>query len=335
MVKIRIIILLSVIFALFLLASGCSLFKTNQPISTPMLLPTTAPTATSLPARAILIAPNGADPSLLGEAQILLKELTSSSGLLFETRSEITTKEISTDIKILVFLTHPDNLGTLSNSAPRTQFAVISDLNWNPGSNVTIIRRRPETITFMAGFISVNLENNFRGGALISSSDTLAQETFANGGHFFCGICSPSIPPYVSYPMIATQAEGSPVAAWQAAFDQMYINGVRVLYVAPEAYSPELFTYLVGRGIIIYGSQPPLEAARPQWAATLLVDGLSPLREIWPDLLAGKGGKIIYGGVRFSDVQPTLITTGKLEYFQKLVGRMRAGLLNPLTIPAQ
>ena len=335
MVKIRKKIILTAIFALFLFSSSCSLLKTNQPTPTPPLFPTPRPTPTPLPARAILIAPNGADPSLLSEAQTLLTELTSSSGLLFETRSEITNKEITADVKILVFLTHPDNLGILSNAAPRTQFAVISDLNWNPVSNVTIIRRRPEYISFMAGFISVNLDNNFRGGALISASETLSQDAFANGGHFFCGICSPSIPPYVSYPLIATHTAGSSPATWQAAFDQMYINGVRVLYVAPEAYSPELFTYLVGKGIILIGSQPPLEEARPRWAATLLVDSLSPLREIWPDLLAGKGGKIIYGGVRFADVQPAFITTGKLEYFQKLAGRMRAGMLNPLTVPAQ
>jgi hypothetical protein len=334
-VKIKKVALITAFFVLLFFSSGCSLFKVNQPTPTPTLPPTPLPTPTPLPARAILIAPNGTEPTLLSEAQALLTELATSSKLLFETRTGIASKEITSDVKILVFLTHPDNLGTLSNSAPRTQFAVLSDLSWNPGSNVTIIRRQAETITFMAGFISVNLENNFRGGALISASDTLSQDVFANGGHFFCGLCSPSIPPYIKYPQIATQPEGSSAAAWQAAFDQLYINGVRVLYVAPEAYSPELFTYLAGKGIILYGSQPPLEEARPQWAVTLLVDGLAPLREIWPDLLAGKGGKIVYGGIRFTDVQPAIITQGKLDYFQKLVGRMRAGLLNPLTIPAQ
>jgi hypothetical protein len=334
-VKIKLKTILFSLFAILLFSSGCSLININQPTPTPTLIPTTLPTPTLLPARAILIAPNGADPSLLAEAQNILTELTASSGLLFETRTEISAKEISADVKILVFLTHPENLGALSNAAPRTQFAVVSDLNWNPGSNVTIIRRQAEYISFMAGFISVNLENNFRSGALFSASDTLSQEAFSNGGHFFCGLCSPSIPPYVKYPLIAAQEAGSSPAAWQAAFDQMYINGVRVLYVAPEAYSPELFTYLVSKEIILYGSQPPLEEARSRWAATLLVDGLSPLREIWPELLAGKGGKIVYGGVRFADVQPAFVTPGKLEYFQKLVGRMRAGLLNPMTVPAQ
>jgi hypothetical protein len=323
------------LFAILLFSSGCSLININQPTDTPTLFPTPLPTPTTLPSRAFLIAPNGVDPTLLAEAQNILTELTTSSGLLFETRSDITAKEITADVKILVFLTHPENLGALSNAAPRTQFAVVSDINWNPGSNVTVIRRQPEYISFMAGFMSVNLDNNFRSGALFSASDTISQEAFSNGGHFFCGLCSPSIPPYVKYPLIAAQTAGSSPAAWQAAFDQMYINGVRVLYVAPEAYSPELFTYLVSKEIILYGSQPPLEQARSRWAATLLVDGLSPLREIWPDLLAGKGGKIVYGGVRFADVQPAFISPGKLEYFQKLVGRMRAGMLNPLTVPAQ
>ncbi len=335
MLKNNLKIILLAICALLVFSSGCGLIKANQPTPTPTLFPTPLSTPTALPARAILIAPNGADATLLNEAQTILTELTSSSGLLFETRTEINSKEITPDVKILVFLIHPENLGTLSNAAPKTQFAVISDLNWNPGSNVTIIRRRPEYISFIAGFIGVNLDNNFRSGALISASDTLSQEAFANGGHFFCGLCSPSIPPYAKYPLIATQPEGSTPAAWQAAFDQMNVNGIHALYVAPEAYSPELFTYLTGKDIILYGSQPPLEAARPKWAATLLVDGLAPLREIWPDLLAGKGGKTVYGGVRFADVQPAFITTGKLEYFQKLVDRMRAGLLNPQTVPAQ
>lgn len=316
------------------LSGGCGLIKGSQPTPTPTLIPTRQATATPQPPRAILISPNGVDASLISDAQKMMVELTASSGLVFETRADITQKEITPDVKIVVFLTHPENLGTLSNAAPKTQFAVLSDLNWNPGGNVTIIRRNAETISFIAGFISVNLDNNFRGGGLISSSDTTSQDAFANGGHYFCGLCSPSIPPYIKYPQMAAQPAGSNAATWQAAFDQMYINGVRVVYVAAEAYSQELFSYLVGKGVILYGAQTPPDAARPRWAATLSVDGLAPLREIWPDLMAGKGGKIVYGGVRFADVQPAFISAGKLEFFQKVVDRIRAGLLNPLSVPS-
>jgi len=302
-----------------------------QPTPTATHIPTPAATATALPDRAVLVAPDGTDATLVVEAQQLIGELAASSGLIFDLRKGLTQGEITPDVKIVVFLSHPENLGALSNAARGTQFAVLSEINWNPGSNVTVIRRKAESISFIAGFISVNLNNNFRGGALLLDSDTISQQAYTNGGHYFCGLCSPSIPPYIKYPLVATQPAGSSPAAWQAAFDQMYINGVRVLYVAPEAYSPELFTYLVGREITLFGSQTPLDAARPRWATTLSVDGLAPLREIWPDLKSGKGGKIVYGGVRFSEVQPAFISPGKLEYFQKTVELIRSGLLNPLS----
>ncbi len=302
-----------------------------QPTPTATPIPTPAATATALPDRAVLVAPDGTDATLVVEAQQLIGELAASSGLIFDLRKGLTQGEITPDVKIVVFLSHPENLGALSNAARGTQFAVLSEINWNPGSNVTVIRRKAESISFIAGFISVNLNNNFRGGALLLDSDTISQQAYTNGGHYFCGLCSPSIPPYIKYPLVATQPAGSSPAAWQAAFDQMYINGVRVLYVAPEAYSPELFTYLVGREITLFGSQTPLDAARPRWATTLSVDGLAPLREIWPDLKSGKGGKIVYGGVRFSEVQPAFISPGKLEYFQKTVELIRSGLLNPLS----
>lgn len=323
---------LLLLISLLLFATSCGLKKSIQPTPTATLIPTSAATATPLPDRVILVAADGTDSSLVIEAQQLVGELAAGSGYVFESRKEISQAEITPDVKIIVFLHHPENLGALSNAARSTQFAVLSDLNWNPGSNVTVIRRKAESIAFMAGFISVNLNNNFRGGALLLDSDTVSQQAFTNGGQYFCGLCSPSIPPYIKYPLVATQPAGSSPSAWQAAFDQMYINGVRVLYVAPEAYSQELFTYLVGREITLFGFQTPLDAARPRWATTLSVDGLAPLREIWPDLMSGKGGKIVYGGVRFSEVQPAFISPGKLEYFQKTMGLIRSGLLNPLSV---
>lgn len=323
---------LPLLFFFILFISGCGAIKSLQPTPTPTHIPTAAATPTPLPERVILIAADGTDSSLVIEAQQLVSELAASSGYVFESRKEITQNEITPDVKIIVFLHHPENLGALSNAARNTQFAVLSDLNWNPGSNVTVIRRKAESISFIAGFISVNLNNNFRGGALLLDSDIISQQAFTNGGYYFCGLCSPSIPPYIKYPLVATQPSGSSPAAWQAAFDQMYINGVRVLYVTPDAYSPELFTYLTAKEITLFGSQTPPDAARPRWATTLSVDGLAPLREIWPDLKIGKGGKVVYGGVRFSEVQPAFISPGKLEYFQKTVELIRSGLLNPLSV---
>jgi hypothetical protein len=70
-------------------------------------------------------------------------------GFEFETRPEIQVNEITSDIKVLIFY-HPDNLGSLSNSALNTQFLVISDQDWSPAGNVTIIKADVNSQVFMA-----------------------------------------------------------------------------------------------------------------------------------------------------------------------------------------
>jgi len=323
-------------FILFsLLLSGCSIINNLQPTTTPTKIPTLLPTATPKPARVVLIAPPNSDAVTVTDAQKILTELASTSKLLFETRQKISANEITADIKIIVFLNHPDNLGALANAAPKTQFAVISDLNWNPTSNVTIIRQKPEYVAFIAGYISEVLDSNFRSGALIASEDTLTQDAFQNGAHFYCGLCKPEIPPYNNYPLLGLQPNGSPAASWQSAFDQINTGMIKVLYVAPEAYSPELFTYLVSKDIILFGSQIPPDVAKPKWAATLQLDELSPLREAWPDLIAGKGGKTIYGGVQFADLQLNLFPQGKVDFIDRMLDKMRSGLINPLSVPKE
>ena len=318
-----------------LFITGCGLLPFNKATATPLILPTPTQAATPLPDRAVLVKAGETDAALISEAQTLLTELSSGSGLVFETRDEISASEITKDMKVLVFLRHPENLGTLANSAASTQFAVISDLDWNPTGNVTIIRKRTEYIAFIAGYLSAILDNNFRAGALVSAEDSATLSGFLNGAHYFCGICAADIAPYSKYPLTASLPNGSPAANWLAEFDKINVGLVRVLFVAPEAHSSELFANLAAREIILLGSQTPPAEALSRWAVTLQLDGLSPLREAWGDLVSGVGGKIIYGGVRFTDINPTFLTRGKLDYVQKMVEKLRAGLINPQSVPLE
>jgi hypothetical protein len=319
----------------FALISSCSIINNIQPTAIPTKIPPPKSTPTQKPSRVILIAPDNTDPVQISNAQKTITKLAASASLTFETRKQITGSEITPDVKILIFLTHPDNLGALANSAPKTQFVVVSDRDWSPTPNVTIIRQRADYIGFAAGYLSVVLDNNFRGGALIATEDTLTQQVFQNGGYYYCGLCRPEIPPYSTYPIIATQPKGSPATNWQSVFDQMNINQIKALYVSADAYSPELFTYLVSKNVILFGPQTPPDVAKSRWAATLRVDGLTPLTEIWTDVIAGKGGKIVYVGVEFDDVQSNLLPQGKMDYVNRMVNKMRVGLLNPQSVASQ
>ena len=93
-------------------------------------------------------------PCSLRMRKHVLRELAASSALEFERREQVIANEITSDIKVMVFLNQPENLGSLASGAPGTQFVAIMDQDWNPGQNVTVIRRRDDHTAFMAGYLA-------------------------------------------------------------------------------------------------------------------------------------------------------------------------------------
>jgi len=295
----------------------------------------TPPTPTPLPDRVVLVRSAIDNLTTATDAEILLTNLAAASGLEFETRQEIFVNEITEDIKVLVFLTHPENLGSLANAAPQTQFIVLTDQDWNPSPNVSTIRLKPEHQVFLAGYIATMIPANYRGGGLLASDNTLPNQAFRNGGYYYCGLCQAVIYPLNQYPIAKDIPANSPASSWIAAFEELNLNTIESLYVTPEAYSPELFNYLTSHEIILLGIEPPPDEARPHWAVTVLSDGVSPIQEIWSDLSEGKGGKTINASLKLTDIQSIYITEGKLALVQKVINRLQVDEIYTLDIPLE
>ncbi len=310
-------VILVIAAALFATACGAKEASTS-----PQEIPTVdIPTPTPIPPdRAILIAPADTDAGMLVEAQALMAELTASTGLQFETRAEITEDTLTADVKVVVFLSHPDNLGTLAAKAPATQFVAISSLDWTPPANVTLIHVQDNDAAFLAGYTAAILAPNFRVGALLAAESTSVSLAFENGVHYYCGTCSALINPLNSYPIVSVQSAGSAPEVWQAAFDQININKVNVVYVAKEAMSAQLLTYLAAQDVAIIANQTPLEEGRVRWAGSIYLDGISPLREIWNDLISGVGGRTINATFKITDNQQLAVSDGTVWLSQ---GRLR------------
>jgi hypothetical protein len=282
--------------------------------STPTAVPTIEiPTATPLPPdRVVLVAPADADPTLVANAQAVLTDLSASSGLEFETRPEITEDTLSKDLKIVVFLSHPDNLGTLAAKAPGTQFVAISSLNWTPPANVTLIHEDENDATFLAGYTAAFLAPNFRVGALLPAEDPSLDLAFQNGVAYYCGTCSSQITPLQSYPIVSVQSGSSTPDVWQAAFDQINLNKINVLYVAKAAMSTQLLSYLASKDVAVIANEATPDASFTNWAATIDLDPITPLKEIWNDLLAGTGGKSVNATFTVTDNHQITLTDGSV-----------------------
>ena len=331
-------LLLVVLFALS--AAGCG-SKAEQAIQQTETVPIVEkPTATPLPAnRAVLIISPNDNAETATQAQNLLAELAASSGLEFETRQDITSETLSADVKVLVFLHHPDNLGTLAAGAPSTQFVAISDLDWNPPANVTLIHEDTTGTAFLAGYVAAITAPNFRVGALLAAEDIQMNTAFKNGVNYYCGICSSSINPLNAYPVVAEQPAASTPETWQAAFDQINLSKVNVVYIAREAISPQLLLYLSSQDVAVISNQQVTEEGRSRWAASVYMDAITPLSEIWGDLVAGIGGKTISATFQVGDTQEITLTDGsvwlspgKLILANQMIDLLREGQINTQSV---
>jgi len=311
--------------------------NTEEPLETAQLTATSVPTIA--PDRAILAAPADISPIELAEAQTLIAELAAGSGLEFEVRQEIYANEITPDIRIIIFLEQPDNLGSLAAKAPETQFVAISSQNWSPPTNGTIILKNEGHVAFLAGYLSALLAPNFRVGGLLISENTEFNQAFNNGIRYFCGLCAAVVYPLNAYPVLSHQPANSSPANWQTAFNEINASKVNVLFLPGEAASAELGIYLAGMDVAVIGSQTPPEELRSRWVATISSDGLPPLREIWNDLMEGQGGKILNANLKISDVNYVAVTDGtvwlsqgKMNLLNKVIALLREDQIYPYSV---
>ncbi len=117
---------LVVLLAGSLLFSACTLFpgKPDPAALTATaiaLTPSVTPvTPTPLPPLAILIVPQGADQSLASGLENSMKELTTASGMRFQTRASLTTAELTEDMDIIVAISPDPGITALAQAAPTT-----------------------------------------------------------------------------------------------------------------------------------------------------------------------------------------------------------------------
>jgi len=318
---------------------GCNTPAANAPTVTPenaasqpsaeaptMEIPTPVAAANTV----VLAAPNGAYPQL----EKAVSELAASAGLIVETRDGLQAGDLSPQWKVVVFPSAPANLTELASAAPQTQFVVASAADLTASENVSVIRLRPEYQAFTAGYLGVVLAFDFRTGALLPAEGATA-EAFFNGGKFFCGLCNSHYSPIVRFPVMSQLPAGSAAAQWQQEATELQKNYLYVMYVSPEAATSELLSFLVAQGYTLYGGQTPPEEFRSRWAATVREDMETPLRALWPAVNAGQGGQIAEASVEITDVNPDLLSSGRLERVQKMVEDLAKGLIFPFNPPME
>lgn len=345
-------IYLLILLVLVLLLCGCAPQATPtvltatqpQPADVQPSIPPTdtpQPTLTAEPGKVILVAPPGTEAQ---QVQAVVSELSAMSGLSLETVQDLQPGGVMPNTRVVVFLAAPGNLSEILSSAPQVQFAVVADVDLPAAANLTVLRQRIEFQAFVGGFISVLLSTDWRSGGLLPSDSPLGaslQDAFINGGRYFCGTCAAGWPLGVYYPQVTLLPAASDGNSWQAAAAGLFDNmKVEAYYLSSDAAKPEVLAYLQGKDqfgklLLVVSSQPPPDGLRGQWAATVSFDTPAALRQVWPDLLAGKGGAVIETRLLLTDINPENLGEGRLRLVNELIAEIQAGKIYPFTLPAE
>ena len=133
------------------------------------------------------------------------------------------------------------------------------------------------------------------------------------------------------FPIAAEVPAGSPASDWVNALTQLNKSVLFGVYVSPEAASPELYSALVEkRMVIIGGGQTPPDNMKELWVASLADDLQTPLKVLIPQALSGKGGVAVPVGVLITDVNPDLLSPGRQALVQQALEDLSANRLAAL-----
>jgi hypothetical protein len=341
--------LYAMFFVLSLLLAACgSIIPTGTPTPLPSATatataePTATPTLTPtpLPPLAVLLAPPEADAALVNDWQTALNSQISEAGLRWQVRQRLNAEDLTSNLRLVIALPPDPGLADLSAAAPDTQFLAIQIPGLQAGANLTTIGStgaRPDQQGFLAGYLAAMLTPEWRVG-VISVSDTLegrsARTGFYNGVVFYCGLCNPLYAPFYDYPLYVELPASASSAEWQAIASYMVDHYVDMVYVYTGAGDQAMLDYLSQSGIQIISSGVPSEALRPNWVASLNSDVLALVQSLIPELLQGNGGRDIPLPVAITEVNPDLLSPGKLNLAGKLLLDLQAGYIDTGVDPA-
>lgn len=311
---------------------------TLGPTATPLASPTTppTPTPTPIPGRLVFLAPPG---SASPEVESLLADQAQKAGLILDRREALQPADLGQDVRVALLLVQPANLNELLAAAPQAQFGLVSASGLEAGPNLTVIRASAETQAFVAGYTAVLLSDDWRAGGLISADEPQLQQAFKNGAGYFCGDCAPGWPLGLKFPLVSGVGSSGDGAAWAASAQDMFDNGkAEVFYLSSQASKDEVYAVLAGKvqvahEVKVLGAGSPPSALKGQWAASVSLDPLEALKKALPEMLAGRSAGALDASVQVSEVDPALLSQGRLDLIQHVIADLASGLVSPQSVP--
>jgi len=308
---------------------------TAVPSHTPM------PTATIIPTPstplAILVLPADMDKPTSDLYQKTVYDLAQQSGFRFQVRNTLTSEDMTDPtLKVVIALPPDPGIAAYAPAAPGVQFLAVNIPNLTAGGNLSVLAgdSQVELPAFLAGYILSMLVEEYHIGMVIPKDNGDAQRAynaFVNGRTYYCGLCRTFYITTVGYPQYI-EIPGDEKPASYGAYANVLINDRKVdaLYVYPSVANADFLSYIGTQGVLLIGTSMP--DPRPGgWVATISPDTVKAIKSAWPNLIAGQGGVNVQSPLGLADVDPSLLTPGRLRLAQETLDSLLAGRILPST----
>lgn len=328
---------LPVFFILLVLLSACSAATTTvSPSPVPSATLAAVPTLTPTPPTplAILVLPASMDTETSNVYQKTVYDLTQTAGMRFQVRNHLTPADLEPGLKIVIALFEDPGLAALAPAAPQVQFFAIGIPGLSAGGNISVLgdTSQADIAGFLAGYTAAMLTDDYRIGMLMpkDNNDAIRMfNAFSNGMRYYCGLCRPYFFLPWSFPQYLEIPPDEDPNNYDAYADILILQRkVGTLLIHPAVQTQELVDYVGTTGVYMIGISPPQQ--RPAgWVMTIQPDTIKAIQAAWGQLLAGQGGITVQAPLGLSDVDPSLLSPGKLRLVQTTLDNLQAGLIAP------
>lgn len=305
---------------------------TAVPTHTPKPPPTMIPTLST--PLALLVLPTDMDKVTSDLYQKTVYDLAQQSGFRFQVRNALTPVDLAdSTLKVVILLPPDPGVAALAPTAPGVQFLAVNIPNLTAGSNLSILAgdSQVDVTAFLAGYIAAMVSDEYHIGMIIPKDNTDAQRAFNafnNGKTYYCGLCRTFYVAQFGYPtFIEIPADEDP--ARYGGYANVLINDRKVytLFIYPSLANADLLSYIGTQGVMLIGTSMP-EPRPGGWVATIRPDTIKAIQSAWPNLIAGQGGNNVQSPLGLADVDPDLLTPGKLRLAQETLDALLAGRIS-------
>jgi hypothetical protein len=306
--------------------------------------PTVVPTHTPLPPAtmiptpstplAILVMPEDMDRASFDLYQKTVYDLAQESGFRFQVRNALEAADLADPtLKVVIALPPDPGIASYVSAAPGVQFLAVNIPNLAAGGNLSVLApdSQVELPAFLAGYTLALLLEEYHIGMLIPQGDADAARAFnafQNGMTFYCGLCRTVYFSQIAYPTyLEIPADEDP--ARYGGYANVLINDRKVdgLYIYPTLANDDFLSYVGTQGAWLIGTSMP-EPRPGGWVMTIRPDTVRAIQIAWPQLIAGQGGINVQSPLGIADVDPGILTEGKLRLVQETLDGLLAGRIS-------